>query len=165
MKERKFRSASELAAACRAYFDSISAEIEVTREAWEKQPDGKWVKVSMPVIGKDGNRILRTEWFTPPTVGGLCAYLGISRARFSELAKNEKYADAIADARAVITTYLEERISDPSIKNIKGVQISLESIIYAAAKDEAAASTPKLSNEDRAALLREAIENGFVDAE
>ena len=164
MKERKFRSAAELAALCDGYFKSISAVVPVEREEWEKSVDGKWIKRTVPVLSRDGCPMTKVEWFTPPTVGGLCAYLGISRHTFSALAKSAKFAAAVADARAVITTYLEERISDPAARNIKGVQLSLETLTAAAQKDEAVQAVP-MTNAERAALLREMIENGFIDAD
>ena len=164
MKERKYRSAADLSALCEAYFDSIRAEMPVVRDEWEKEADGRWVKRSLPVVGRDGEPMTKLEWFTPPTVGGLCAHLGISRHTFSALAKNARFAEAVAAARAVIATYLEERISDPEVRNIKGVQLSLDALTAAAQKDEAAANAP-LSNTERAALLREALDDGFIEAE
>ena len=164
MKERKFRSAAELAALCDGYFESISAVVPVEREEWEKGADGKWIKRTVPVLSRGGCPMTKVEWFTPPTVGGLCAHLGISRHTFAALAKSAKFAAAVADARAVITTYLEERISDPAVRNIKGVQLSLETLTAAVQKDEAVQAVP-MTNAERAALLREMIENGFIDAD
>lgn len=136
--------------------------VPVEREEWEKGADGKWIKRTVPVTARSGCPMTKLEWFTPPTVGGLCAHLGISRHTFSALAKSARFADAAAAARAVITTYLEERISDPEARNIKGVQLSLETLT-AAQKDEAAQVVP-MTNAERAELLREMIENGFIDA-
>lgn len=164
MKERKFRSAAEFAALCDDYFKSISAVVPVEREEWEKGADGKWIKRTVQVTARSGCPMTKLEWFTPPTVGGLCAHLGISRHTFSALAKSARFADAAAAARAVITTYLEERISDPEARNIKGVQLSLETLTAAAQKDETAQAVP-MTNAERAELLREMIENGFIDTD
>ena len=53
---------------------------------------------------------------------------------------------------------------DPEARNIKGVQLSLETLTAAAQKDEAAQAVP-MTNAERAELLREMIENGFIDAD
>ena len=161
--KRKYTTANALCEKINEYFDAISTEEEVERiEFRGTDEDGHKIYEPVPVFKRNGERMMRTVWYTPPTVGGMCQHLGITRKTLSEYARRGgAYAVAVEHARSRVVTYLEEKISDPDIKNVKGVQLALESLL-AVLEEEAMITRKKLSTADYASLLAEAAACGFI---
>lgn len=164
--QRKYKKAELFAEKIDAYFNSICALETVERTVFRGTDDGgKKIYDVEPVYTIDGEAMRKTVWYTPPTIGGLCLFLGISRKTFGEYAlRGGKYAEAVEDARMKVCAYLEEKISDPEIRNVKGVQLALESLL-AVLEEEARATRKKLTTGDYMKLLEEAIACGFIGAE
>ena len=159
----KYAKAADLADAIDAYFDSISAIEDVQRVVFcGTDENGKKIYTTATVYMRSGEPMQRTVWYTPPTVGGLCLHLGITRKTLGEYARRGgAFALAVERARSVIAAYLEEKISDPDIRNVKGVQLALESLL-AVLEEEARATKKKLTTADYTKLLSEAIACGFI---
>ena len=162
----KYKKAADFEAKVNEYFGNISAEEPVMRTDFKgTDADGKKIYRVSPVLMKNGEPMQKTVWYTPPTIGGLCLFLGISRKTFGEYAlRGGKYAEAVEDARMKVCAYLEEKISDPEIRNVKGVQLALESLL-AVLEEEARATRKKLTTGDYMKLLEEAIACGFIGTE
>lgn len=73
----------------------------------------------------DGKPAKREVWLEPPTVTGLCAWLGISRETWREYAGKEGYAEVVESARRRIETYLQTRMIEDG-KSARGAIFSLQ---------------------------------------
>lgn len=161
-QKRKYESSAALAEAIESYFKSISAEEEVVRTVFDGTDDSGNKKYhAEAVLNRNGESMRRIVWYTPPTIGGLCLYLGISRKTFSAYSARKAYAAAIAHARSVVMAYLEEKISDPDIKNVKGVSLAMETLLSVLEDEKRRAEPVAISTKECAELLREAAACGF----
>ena len=76
--------------ACKAYFDSISYECPVMRQKAEIDDAGFPVLDDYghvkyrhePIVTAAGKEATELRWIEPPSVQGLCLYLGIDTATF-----------------------------------------------------------------------------------
>lgn len=78
---RKYRSDKALREMVEGYFASISRE-KIVCEAYntgQKDGWGHFITEWRPVTNEQGVYMREREYVIPPTVGGLCAYLRISR--------------------------------------------------------------------------------------
>lgn len=161
----KYKKAADFEAGINEYFENISAEEPVMRTIFDgTDEDGKKIYRVEPVLKPSGAPLTRTVWYTPPTIGGLCLYLGISRKTLGEYAaRGGAYGAAVSDARSIVAAYLEEKISDPDIRNVKGVQLALQSLLNTL-EEESRVTRKKYTTADYAEILRRAMENGFISA-
>ena len=111
------------------YFASISRWVPAT----EKRDTGRidaWGHTEfedVPVYNQLGEQARILEYFIPPTVGGLCEYLGIHRATWAEYcdtAKHPEFSDTTTHARGRMQAYLEQQLL--TRKNVRGVIFSLQ---------------------------------------
>ena len=162
-QKRKYETPAALAEEIEKYFESISAEEDVVRTVFDGTDSGKQKYRTEVVLNRQGEPMRRIIWYTPPTIGGLCLYLGISRKTFSAYAARKgAYADAVAHARSVVMAYLEEKISDPDIKNVKGVSLAMETLLSVLEDEKRRVEPVSISGKECAELLREAAECGFI---
>ncbi len=102
-RPRKYKSEKELLKATESYFNSIGRTKEMRDEKGE-------------VVFNDlGEAVLLREYFVPPSVTGLCLYLGIDRSTWNNY--EEIYPEATKSAMIVFESYLEEEL----IKRKNGV--------------------------------------------
>lgn len=96
------------------YFAGISRTAPVT----EPVPTGELDRKGRPlfeerIVHNDaGETIQRTEFLVPPTVGGLCQALGISRQTWASYADDQKhpeFAETVRAARDRLVAYLVEQ--------------------------------------------------------
>ena len=160
----KYKKAADFEARINEYFESISAEEPVMRTVFEgTDEEGKKKYRVEPVLKRSGEPLMRKVWYTPPTIGGLCLYLGITRKTLGEYSlRGGSYSEAVSDARSIVAAYLEEKISDPDIRNVKGVQLALQSLLNTL-EEESRVSRRKLTTADYKKLLEEAIASGFIE--
>lgn len=105
-----------LEAAVEGYFASISRSVQA-RDA-DKQP----------LYNDAGEPIRVTEYVRPPTVGGLCLYLGIDRSTWQNYADGKLHpelAGVAARARARMECWLEEQLLTRE-KNVQGLIFNLQ---------------------------------------
>lgn len=128
---KKYRSDKALREAVTEYFNSISRIRTVMEECETEKKDayGHFVKELRPVTNDKGEPIQEREYVIPPTVGGLCTYLGISRQTWAEYCRsteNPQFAETTAWARGILLGYLEQQLLTRSGKDTKGVIFSLQ---------------------------------------
>lgn len=120
-----------LSKAVERYFDSITREITVTekRETGQRDDKGHMIYETVPVKNKLGEPVTVTEYVVPPTVGSLCAYLGIHRSTWAEWCDKQKhpeFSDTTTHAVGRMRAWNEEQLLTRSGKDIKGVIFNLE---------------------------------------
>lgn len=109
-----------------------------TKKGLEKAVDGYFASISRKVRALDedgeavyndaGDSIWVTEYVRPPTVGGLCLYLGIDRSTWQNYADRKLHpelAEITAYARVRMEAYLEEQLLTRE-KNVQGLIFNLQ---------------------------------------
>ncbi len=162
--KRKFENAEEFAEAIDNYFNSISAEEVAIRMVHDGFDDkGKPIFIPKTVENRNGKPLKRIVWYTVPSIGGLCVALGISPKTFSEYAaRGGKYGDAAQRARYTVYAYLEEARSNPETRNVKGVELAMNSLTASIEADGKPKEKP-MSHNDYEEALRRMRESGFLD--
>ena len=127
-RERKY-TAGKLNAAVERYFKSISRTAKVTEEVWTGELDSHGHKVTeaREVTNDLGEVMTRREYLIPPTVSGLCQYLGIHRstwANYCDREKHPEFFDTTTHARGYMRAYLEEQLL--TRKDVKGIIFDLQ---------------------------------------
>ena len=105
-----------LEAAVEGYFASISRKVQAV--------DGS----RRPLYNDAGEPIRVTEYVRPPTVSGLCLYLGIDRSTWQNYADRKLHpelAGIAAAAKMRMEAYLEEELLTRE-KNVQGLIFNLQ---------------------------------------
>lgn len=128
MGRQKKYNGNKLRKAVEAYFDSISRHIVVKEPVptGERDEKGHMIFIDQPVLNDNGEEIERLEYLVPPTVGGLCLYLGISRDTWAEYQKLEETSAACKMAKDRLLAWNEEQLMLRSGKDVKGIVFNLE---------------------------------------
>ena len=66
------------------------------------------------------------EYVIPPTVGGLCAFLEISRSTWHEYCQEEKFRETTEWAREQMLSWREEQLLRRPGKMLKGLTLDLQ---------------------------------------
>ena len=127
-RERKY-TAGKLNAAVERYFKSISRTATVTENVWTGEFDNHGHKVmeTREVTNDLGEVMTHREYLIPPTVSGLCQYLGIHRstwANYCDREKHPEFFDTTTHARGYMRAYLEEQLL--TRKDVKGIIFDLQ---------------------------------------
>lgn len=175
---KKYSSDKALREAVEDYFASISREREIMEESVTPEKDqwGHFVKEWVPVTNDKGEVMREREYVIPPTVGGLCDHLKISRQTWADYCNpelNPKFRETTAWAREILRGYLEGQLLTRSGKDMKGVIFSLQNNYGMSEKrtvelgPKAAEVVAKAGSAEREALLRKLTEelesNGVAD--
>lgn len=152
--------------AVEAYFDGITREVAMTEkvDTGRKDADGHKIFENVPVINKRGEQVKITEYLVPPTVGGLCEYLGIHRSTWAEYCDENahpEFSDTTTRTRGRMREYLEQQLLIR--KDVKGVIFSLQNNYGYTERREVdfgpqasrAMTAAAVPMEEREALLRE----------
>ena len=126
-RPRKYTRAA-LHRAIEAYFDSISREITVMEEIYtgERDEKGHLIPIPVPVRNRAGEEMTRLEYVIPPTVGGLCAYLGIDRSTWAAYCDRPEFRNTTTQARERMRAYLESELLTREGKNVRGIIFNLQ---------------------------------------
>jgi len=81
------------------YFNSISYYEDVLNDAGE------------PAIDIDGEKIIKVVYAAPPSILGMCLFIGISRETLLEYSNREQFADTIKEAKAKVEQYLADQLN------------------------------------------------------
>lgn len=113
------------------YFDSISRDVPVLvpESTGEFDKFGHEIVKMVPAENRLGSQIMRTEYLIPPSVGGLCEFLGIHRdtwAEYCDKAKHPEFSDTTTHARGRMQAWNEEQLLTRSGKDCKGIIFNLE---------------------------------------
>lgn len=127
-REKKYTAAA-LERTCEAYFASISYEETVMKSVPATDEDGVLLKDDkghtmykhIPVITKDGKEAVQTVWIEPPSIMGLCLFLGLHRSTFLRYGdmngddeESERFRNTVTRARGRVEAYNISRLEDKS---------------------------------------------------
>lgn len=127
---RKYRSDKALREMVEGYFASISRE-KIVCEAYntgQKDGWGHFITEWRPVTNELGVYMREREYVIPPTVGGLCAYLNISRdtwARYCDREENPQFAETTEWAREQLLAWRESELLRRPGKRLRGLIFDL----------------------------------------
>lgn len=129
MGRNKKYTKKSLTEAVKLYFDTISREVTVTEkvDTGRKDADGHKVYEEKPVTNSLGQPAKVLEYIEPPTVGGLCMYLGIHRSTWAEYSDHDEhpeFKDITTWAKERLRMYLEQQLLVR--KDVKGVIFDLQ---------------------------------------
>ena len=129
-RPKKF-SQKALREAVGRYFDSISRTVPVTEkiDSGSRDDKGHVIWKTVPVENALGEEAQRVEFLIPPSVGGLCAYLGIHRSTWAVWCDQEmhpEYKDITTAASERMQLWLEEQLLTRSGKDVKGIVFNLQ---------------------------------------
>ncbi len=174
-REKKYTPKS-LEKAVGNYFMSISRTQPVTEPVWTGELDERGHKVYelQPVMNDLGEIMTHREYAIPPTVSGLCQYLGIHRATWARYCDPEQYpefCDTTTRARGCLRAYLEEQLLIR--KDVRGIIFDLQNNHGYAEKREvelgsrasAIAGSLALPPEEREALIMALVEEAQDNAD
>lgn len=107
-RTKKSFTKGELEAAVREYFASITREVVIQERVptGEKDSWGHDVYEWRDVKNNLGEKAKRTEYLVPPTLGGLCIYLGIANSTWSRWKEHPKKSETFKD----IFEFVEDRM-------------------------------------------------------
>ena len=139
MKEKRWKSAGALEAAVEGYFRSVSRTVTAEERG-------------APILNDDGEPIRYREYVVPPTVWGLCAYLGITRATwesFCDSRRHPEFRGAAALAGDLMQDWSQRALL--SRKDVRGLIYILQNAQEPRREDEGVS----LSLSRRRAILEE----------
>ncbi len=118
-----------LAEAVEQYFATITRLITVKESYYtgKKDCDGHKIYEERPVLNSLNEEVQVIDYVIPPTVGGLCEFLGIHRSTWAEWCdpdKHPEYQDTIAVAQSRLRAWREEQLLVR--KNVKGIIFDLQ---------------------------------------
>ena len=176
-RETKYRTGKALQVQVDRYFKSISRTITVTEQVPTGELDEKGHKLyeAQPVMNDLGEMMTRTEYILPPTVSGLCIFLGIHRStwnRYCDPELHPEFCDTTTRARGYMRAYLEEQLL--TRKDVRGIIFDLQNNYGYAEKREvelgerasvavSAAGLPADEREELMRILREEAERDDGD--
>ena len=169
-RERKFKTYKALREAAETYFDSISRTVEVTEMVPTGEMDSKGHAVLEPKkVTNDRGEVIRTrEFLVPPTVVGLCLYLGVHRATWARWCDHQEHPEleeATEWVSAVLRAWNEEQLLTRGDKGVKGIMFNLQNNYGYSQKVEVEAgpqtrAAQSLTTQEKLALLQELWEAG-----
>ena len=126
MGRSKKYNAKKLSAAVERYFGSISRMTPVLEryDTGKTDEKGHTIYGEREVKNRLGETVERLEYLIPPSIGGLCVFLGISRDTWSEYCADTKMAGICRDARERVQLWNEEELL--TRKDVKGIIFNLE---------------------------------------
>ena len=165
-RPKRYSSDRALRRAVEDYFNSISRVREVMEErrSGERDKYGHFVVEWVPVKNGKGEVMTEREYILPPTTGGLCEHLGISRETWSQYCGDKQFASTTTWAREQLKLYLERQLLTREGKNLQGVIFSLQNNYGMSEKrtvelgSKAAKAVAKVGTTEREALLRKIAE-------
>lgn len=125
---KKYR-AKAFADGCAGYFASISYAVPMLRKEPVLSEYGYPMLDAyghvqyryVPVVTADGEEATELHWTEPPSIQGLCLYLGIDKSTFARYMhpeqddpESQRLAQAAATAKAQVEVYLISRLEDKS---------------------------------------------------
>lgn len=111
----------------REYFASISREVTATERiaTGEKDADGHSVYEERVIINSLGKPVTYTEYVLPPTISGLCEFLGITRQTWDNYCGQKQFFDTTTYAQGRRRAYLEKELLTRKGANLRGIEFDL----------------------------------------
>ena len=167
---KRFRTSKALRAAAEAYFDSISRTVEVTEmvPTGEMDSKGHAILAAKKVYNDRGEAIRTREYLVPPTVVGLCLYLGIHRATWARWCDHQAHPEleeATEWVNSILRLWNEEQLLTRGDKGVKGIMFNLQNNYGYTQKVEVeegpqTREAKMLTTQEKLALLQELWEAG-----
>lgn len=136
-RKKKYDTGKQLQAGVDAYWNSISYQkpAVVSMPTGEVDENGR-IKYAtkMLTMNEDGSinwdgtgkPKTVTEFLEPPSVAGLCVFLGISKDTWAAYAKDEKLGTVCARFKLRMESYLVARLEGEKGKSVQGVMFNLK---------------------------------------
>ena len=130
-REKKYNTDRALRRAIEEYFDSIS-RIKPVMEVYNTGQKDRWghfIPEWRPVKNARGEDMTEREYVIPPTVGGLCSYLQISRVtwfNYCDRVRNPQFAETTEWAREQLLAWREKELMTRPGKDLTGVLFDLQ---------------------------------------
>ena len=167
---------AKLKKAAEAWFKSITRIVRVTEEvdSGKRDEKGHAIYTSAEVLNQNGEPVEQLEYIVPPTVGGLCRELGISRstwANYCDAKLNPEYEAATTWVRERLLEWNERELLTRPGKDVKGILFNLQNNYDYTDKREVelgerASKAIRCSTmAEKLALLRELTEDDDEDAD
>lgn len=140
MSRRKKYTAATLRKSVERYFKSITREIKLTEKVPTDKRDsyGHVIYEAVPVINALGEQAAAMEYLVPPTIGGLCIYLGVKGSTWSRWQDKDKYPEFMEIIEYVNDRMLAWRKEQVLVrKDVKGIIWDLEVNHGCRARDDA----------------------------
>ena len=174
---KKYRSDKVLREIVELYFAHISRDVFIQEEVNTGKRDGfgHWIYELRIATDDQGNAMHRREYVEPPTVGGLCAFLQISREtwrQYCDKELNPQFAETTEWAREQMLAWRERELLVRGGKMIRGLIFDLQAnyglsekrTVELGPRAAKAVAAGKMNSEEREAMLRE-IAGEFGDDE
>ncbi|MDR0905295.1 MAG: DNA-packaging protein [Oscillospiraceae bacterium] len=160
-RKKKYETVKAFERAVDAYFNSISRQVpmkipELTGFSNEAKPMYK----AVPFKNEAGEQVMTYEYAKPPSVTGLCIFLGMTREALRGYRNREAFADAVESATLRIEDYLAEELM--SRRHVEGVKFNLQHNYGWKERSEVEAVVPAaapMSASEKLALIDELIKN------
>ena len=115
-----------------------------------------------PVLNLNGEPSEREIYAVPPTIQGLCEYLGIGHDTWSNYAKRKGFSEIVTRARARIERFLEEGLYE-NPRAARGIMLNLTSnygwsnrqTVEMGEETRKVMERPTMSMDDKEKFLRE----------
>ena len=183
-RKRKYESARAFARAVDAYFSSICyfAPVETKVTKMKEDPktrlnvpmrdaEGHVIYETVRVLTEDGKPAMTRMWIEPPSITGLCLYMGLgSRETWRQYAAREEYEEICALAKSRVEEYLVQQLGG---KGATGAKFALENNFDWKERKEhsldektaKAVTTSRMTIEEKQAYLQELLqaEGGLHD--
>lgn len=126
MARKKNYTPETLQRAVEKYFKTITRKVKVTEkvDTGKKDSSGHVIWENRPVTNCLGKELEVTEYLVPPSVAGLCEFLGIHRSTWAEYCSQEEFSDTTSHARGRMQGWREEQLV--TRKDVKGIVFDLE---------------------------------------
>lgn len=136
-RKKKYGTAKELEQAVDAYWNSISYE----KPAVVSTPTGEvdergGIKYATKLLAMNADGSVNfdgtgkpktiTEYLEPPSVAGLCIFLGVSKETWADYARDEKLSPVCARFKLRLERYLLGRLNSEKGKNVQGIIFNLK---------------------------------------
>lgn len=120
--QKKYKTAAALRRAVERYFASISRFEQLTEQVpveFDEQGVASRFE-TRPVENADGEYMSVRRYLIPPTVAGMCLYLGVTRQTLDNYAKDPAYREVLEEARMLREMNLNERLlTEPHVRGIE----------------------------------------------
>ena len=125
-RQKKYKSKRALSEAVERYFGSISRTVNAAEryDTGDKDEKGQAIFEERPILNDYGEVIRYKEYIIPPTVGGLCEYLGINMSEWSRYCNDPDFADITGRTLERMSTWSEQQLL--TRKDVKGIIFSLQ---------------------------------------
>ena len=123
------------------YFASITREVELTEKVDSGKRDsyGHVIYDTVKITNSLGDVAKATEYLVPPTLGGLCRFLGIDQSTWSRWSDKDTYPEyetIITQTKERLLTWRQEQVL--LRKDVKGLIWDLETNYGCGKKEESA---------------------------